>query len=267
MTAPSYNSFDYNSFTDLTQVFDLRKGQIVPSQPIVSTQPTAQSEQMARVTLYATTAMRSRLAHSKFVDVNVFLPTVKPLFLSLSARKKTPVAAAPVITTPVITFAANSNVAADSTPTSMEVASAEPQKARTTLRLKTKVELPSLQPITRRSTVEDLAAAFRAEKALLEKKAVAEPTAKLEDAFTKRRRHPLSNKSWSELFAEAEAPKQAKNSPDLAALFKAEMKSFMAEQERMGVSVNEVPATTKFKSAAEQRSTSPQPQRRMSLAA
>ena len=101
----------------------------------------------------------------------------------------------------------------------------------------------------------------------MEKKAVAGPAMTLENAFAKRRRHPLSDKPWSELLAEVEAPKQSKSNFDLAQAFKAEMKAFMAEQARIGgeASLGDAPATLQFKSAAQQNN--PQPQRRMSMAA
>ena len=254
-------AFDYNSFADLAQVFDLRKGQIVPSQPMMQTEP------MARVTLYSTTSLKAQLAQSKFVSLGALLPTITPRFLTASAKAIKPVVIeiAPVIAAPVTPAFA---VAAPATPTAPAV-TAEAPKVRTTLRLKTKVELPALQPLTRRSTVEDLAAAFRTEKALMEKKAVAGPAMTLEDAFAKRRRHPLSDKPWSELLAEVEAPKQSKSNFDLAQAFKAEMKAFMAEQARIGgeISVGEAPATLQFKSAAQQNNISQQPQRRMHMAA
>jgi hypothetical protein len=238
--------FNYNSFADLSQVFDFRKGQAVPPQP------------KARVILYTTTAIRSRLAQSKFLDVNTFIPTVKPLFLTVSAKKGKPIV---VTAAPVIAEAVPAPVVATPSPVEPTVAIAaaeEPKKARTTLKLKTKVELPSLTTLTRRSTAEDLAALFKAEMALMEKKAVAEPSKKLEDAFTKRRRHPLSSKPWSELFAEVEAPQQSRHHNfDLATAFKAEMKAFMAEQEKMG---GETSTPAKFKSASEHKTVSPQPQ-------
>lgn len=215
--------FDYDSFADLSQVFDLRKGQVVPPQP------------KARVILYSTTAIRSRLSHSRFLDINSLIPTVKPLFLTVSAKKGQPliVTAAPVV-------------------------AEEPKKARTTLKLKTKVELPTLTTLTRRSTAQDLAVLFKSEMALMEKKAAAEPSKKLEDAFTKRRLHSLSSKPWSELFAEVEAPQQSRHHNfDLATAFKAEMKAFMAEQEKMG---GELSTPVKFKTAAEHKTASPQPQ-------
>ncbi len=92
----------------------------------------------------------------------------------------------------------------------------------------------------------------------MEKKAVSEPSSKkLEDAFTKRRRHPLANKPWSELLAEVEAPKPSRHNIDLATAFKAEMKAFIAEQEKLG---SEIPTPVKFKTAAEHKTISPQPQ-------
>ena len=137
--------FDYNSFANLAQVFDLRKGQIVPPQPMV------EAQQMARVTLYSTTSLKAQLAQSKFVTLGALLPTITPRFLTASAKAIKPVVIeiVPVATAPVApAFAA----AAPAAPVAPAVA-AEAPKARTTLRLKTKVELPALQPLSRRSTV------------------------------------------------------------------------------------------------------------------
>ena len=237
--------FDFNSFADLSLVFDLRKGQLVPTQAPASPEVVVAAEPMAQVILYSTTSLKAQLAQSRFVSLSTVLPTVKPFFLTASAKKVKPVivTVAPVVAVPV----------------TAPVAAEEPKKARTTLKLKTKVELPVLQTLSRNSTTQDLAAAFKAERALLEKKAVQpeQSVSTLEDAFTKRRRHPLSNKSWSELLAEVEAPKQ-KQHFDLAAAYKAEMKAFMAEQEKLG---NTTPATTlQFKSAADHKVTHTRPQ-------
>lgn len=239
-------AFDFNSFIDLSYVFDLRKGQIAVPLPAVSAEAMIATEPKARVILYSTTSLKAQLAHSRFVNLGALLPTAKPVFVTASARKVKPavVEITPAAPAPVVQIPANDVSAAPAI-------GAEPKKTRTTLKLKTKVELPALQPLSRKSTTQDLAAAFKAEMALMEKKVVAEPSAsKLEDAFTKRRRHPLSDKSWSELLAEVEMPKKSKHNFDLGAAFKAEMKAFMAEQERLG---GEAPATLSFKSAAGQK--------------
>jgi len=209
--------FDDTAFADLTQVFDSRKGQVVLPRIITA-------EPKARVILYATTSLRARLSQSRFVNVSMLLPTVKPRFITASAKAIKPV---------VI----------------------ETAKPRTTLRLKTKVELPSMQSLSRKSTVQDLAAAFKAEKVLMEKKVSNAPQSAggLEDAFTKRRRHPLSDKPWSELLAEAEAAKPSKSNFDMAAAFKAEMKAFITAQERMGEAPVAPPAPIPFKAAAESK--------------
>jgi len=238
------SAFDYKSFADLSLIFSYRRGHAVPPTP------------KAKVILYSTTAFKSGLAQSKFLDINALFPTIKPRFLTVSAKKGKPVTveAAPVLAAvpmPAPVPAAEPAPIPPATTAAVE----EPKKARTTLKLKTKVELPSLTTLSRRSTAQDLAAVFKSEMALMEKKAVAEPSKKLEDAFTKRRRHPLSHKPWSELLAEVEAPKPSRHNIDLASAFKAEMKAFMAEQEKLG----ETPTPAKFKSAAEHKTVSPQP--------
>ncbi len=225
-------TFDYDSFANLTHVFDLKKGQVVPPQP------------KARIILYSSTILKSRNLQSKFFDPKIFIPEAKQPFCIVAAPKTKP------------------------TPT-----------ARPILRLKTKVEVAPLTPLTRRSTKEDLAAAFRAEMAMMQKKAKKAPeTGKsgLEEAFTHRHRHPLSHKPWSELLADAEKPAKRENF-DMAAAFKAEMKAFMSEQAKIGAlaaSETPVPQPVKFKAAPERKtviSTQPRRQRytqmRQSLAA
>jgi len=237
-------TFKYNSFADLSQVFDLRKGELTPSVP------------KARVTLFSSTLLKSRFLQSKFVDIKALLPEAKKPFLVVSAKKAKPVA---VETAPV----AQPVIAETVTVAVTTEAPKEEAKARTTLRLKTKVEVPVLTTLTRNSSVKDLAAAFKSEMAIMEKKAAKEPQQSksvLEDAFTRRRRHPLSHKPWSELLAEVEAPKKPKHNIDLATAFKAEMKAFMAEQEKMGMGEVVASSTlTKFKTAAEHKSVSSKP--------
>lgn len=225
-------TFDYNSFVDLTHVFDLKKGQAVPPQ------------EKAKVILYSSTILKSRNVRSRFFDPKIFIPEAKQPFRIVAAPKEKPA-----------------------------------QKARPILRLKTKVDIAPLVSLTRRSTVEDLAAAFKAEMAVMQKKAQKAPApdkSVLEDAFTRRRRHPLSHKPWSELLADIEKPSKSKNF-DMAAAFKTEMKAFMAEQEKIGAeAVVETPMSQpiRFKAAAERKNViSPQPRRqpilrtRQSLAA
>ncbi len=198
----------------------------------------------ARVILYSSTILKSRTLQSKFFDPQIFIPQAKQPFRTVSAPKEKP---AP--------------------------------KARPILRLKTKVDIVPLTQLTRRSSVEDLAAAFKAEMAVMQKQAKKTHEAAksgFEDAFTRRRPHPLSNKPWSELLADVEKPAKSK-SFDMAAAFKAEMKAFMSGQAKIGaLAANEtpVPQPVKFKTAAERKTViSPQPRRqkrtltRQSLAA
>ncbi len=202
-------TFDYNSFADLTHVFDLKKGQAVPPRP------------KARVILYSSTFLKSRNLQSRFFETKSFIPEAKQPFRSVSKPKTKPT-----------------------------------QKARPILRLKKKVDIALVTPLTRRSSAEELAAVFKAEMALMQKQAKtkqAENTS-LEDAFTQRRRHPLSNKPWSELLAIVEQPEKRKNF-DIAAAFKAEMKAFMAEQEKIGASgtMETVISPAKFKLTSERK--------------
>ena len=116
--------FDYNSFADLAQVFDMRKGQIVPSQPMI------EAQQMARVTLYSTTSLKAQLAQSKFVSLGALLPTITPRFLTASAKAIKPV----VIEIVTVSVAPAFAVAAPAALPAPAIA-AEAPKVRTTLRL------------------------------------------------------------------------------------------------------------------------------------
>lgn len=212
-------TFDYNSFINLSYAFDLIKGQVVPPTP------------KARVILYSQTAIKSiRAMQSRFVSAND-LPDVRQPF---SSKARGPVRTIAIVPpAPVSAPAPVAEVEAPVVPDA-PVAAAETTKPRGTLKLKTKVELPPITArISRSSSVEDLAAAFKAEMALMEKQArqqsIQDALPVLEDR--KKKRHPLSDKSWSELFAEVEKAKPAPTSNfDLANAFKAEMKAFMAQQ-------------------------------------
>lgn len=135
---------------------------------------------------------------------------------------------APVVSTPVV------SIVEVPAPAAIAAAVAEEIKPRKTLTLKTKVELPAITSLTRASNTNDLAAAFKAEmQAVTERKAEI-GTTDLHAAFAeKRARHPLSNKSWKELIAEAEtvAPKEQKG-PDLTAAFRREMQAMIAAEQK-----------------------------------
>jgi hypothetical protein len=240
-TAPAARKkvFDYDSFPSLSLVFNRIRGKIVP--PV----------QKARVVLYAATA-------SRFANLRAFMPTVKPLFTTASTKLIKAI-----------------GVVADITPAQAPVRDAlvairEAAKEITTrlrrpiLSLKVaRDKLVSLAPTLRRnSSTADFAAALKAEKLMIEKaekKAASPETATtLEDAFTAgRRRHPLADKPFSELFARLEEPKQSKfHNVSIAELMKA------AERESRAAlnSLNEMPPTPQFKAASERKVASPQPQ-------
>jgi hypothetical protein len=109
-------------------------------------------------------------------------------------------------------------------------------KARGTLKLKTQIELPPIEDVSKRSTKNDLAAAFKAEmKIITEKKESSTKGFDIIEVFSSRnRRHPLSQKSWKELAAEAEKMKPQSTGPDfdLAAAFKREMQAILAVEEK-----------------------------------
>ncbi len=109
-------------------------------------------------------------------------------------------------------------------------------KARGTLKLKTQIELPPMEDVSKRSTKNDLAAAFKAEmKIITEKKESSTKGFDIIEVFSSRnRRHPLSQKSWKELAAEAEKMKPKSTGPDfdLAAAFKREMQAILAVEEK-----------------------------------
>lgn len=101
---------------------------------------------------------------------------------------------------------------------------AEPVKKRGTLKLKKKVDLPTITPISKRSSTNDLAAAFKAEMTQMTRQATQGTQKTLRHtANNATRRHPLSSKSWGELLAEAETKQQKKHDFDLAEAFRTEM--------------------------------------------
>lgn len=154
-------------------------------------------EAEVRLTLHAVEGIQPALPVSRFTNLKIFRPLVQSRFI------------------PVIT---QDNVAP----------AVEQPKTRGTLKLKTKVELPAMAPISRKSTLTDLAVVFKTELKQLEKN----PAKELSPATAEKRRHPLSHKTWAELIAEAEAPKKTRHNIDLAAAFKAEMQTLLAEQKK-----------------------------------
>jgi hypothetical protein len=102
-------------------------------------------------------------------------------------------------------------------------------KVRPTLKLKSKVELPFVIGVSRRSTVTDFAAAFKAELRTAEK----EPAQFLAQSLTTvQTSRPSTQKTWAELATEAQAVfERPRNTLDLAAAFKQEMQTVLAQQQ------------------------------------
>lgn len=216
--------FNYNSFVDITQVFNWRKGEVVVR---------PKKEPLA---LFAVEGIHPQ---SKFVDLNVYRATVKSRFVPVPAVAVAVAVAAPVAPAPeaVIIVSASVMPAVEEAPAIVPVpqqpvsSTEETSKPRATLKLKTKVELPPIVTPARQI---------------------------LEDAPSEqRRRHPLSEKSWAELLAEAEAAttRKSRSNIDLAAAFKSEMRAFMAEQEKLGDSQFVSP---RFRTASEQKAANAQ---------
>lgn len=227
--------FDYHSFKDLSQIFSWKKGQPSPALAWRVYVPVAAVE--TPVSRFADLAAFKSIVRSRFIPAPVVNdPIVNNIVIKLDI---------PRITARFVT------------------ASAKPQKARTTLKLKTKVEIPTVASISRNSTAQDLATAFKAEMKMLEKKSPAEIDNMPTKAFgitVEKRRHPLSHKTWAELLAEVEAPKKKKDF-DLAAAFKVEMQAMLAEQQRLeavGIQKPDV-APIRFKTAFENKVKSPAP--------
>lgn len=192
------------NFVDVSQVFNWRRG-----------------------------AESFRLRRSVFADLRDFAPvpaiesavTPESKFFEISAFR--PVIEAPVVEAPVerpvLKLKEKTQVfAASEAPAPVAAAEETPRK---TLKLKTQVELPVISAVTRRTSISEFAAAFKAELARLEK----DPGLAEAPAAPPPRRS-FSQKSWAELIAEAEEAPKPKNNFDLAAAFKAEMRALLAEQ-------------------------------------
>lgn len=108
------------------------------------------------------------------------------------------------------------------------------EKPRKTLTLKTKVDLPVISGLARASSLNDLSATFKSEMRTITERKADTSIADLHDAFTEKRRHPLSHKTWKELMAEAYAPPQKAQQKciDLAAVFKRELQALEAAEAR-----------------------------------
>lgn len=184
---------------------------------------------------FAVEGVHPKLQQSRFTTLDFFRPTVTSRFVPLALREFRAEAAR--ITKPhrveVVGDIALSKFAAP--------------KTRQKLSLKTKVDLPVIQPVTKDSAGKDLAAVFRKEMEILARARDAgidiAPITK-NGVVVEKRRAPQQPKSWAELVndpAESTAPAVAEKKPahrfdtskfDLAAAFKTEMQALLEEQAR-----------------------------------
>jgi hypothetical protein len=122
----------------------------------------------------------------------------------------------------------------DQKPQNQETAA---QKPRKTLTLKQKVELPAFTGITRASSADDFAHAFKTElKVVAEKKiglGAGDIVGDLHAVFAEKRRNSLAQKSWKELMTEAQARPGKKDSDfDLGAAFRREMHALLGAEDQ-----------------------------------
>jgi hypothetical protein len=255
--------FNFNSFVDLTAVFAARKGKPAASRARIAWQPiqdvsvlpqssfidisafTAAPSKFLPAKLYdhaLQQAFNARIAmaandnaqvfQSRFIE-RIFKDDLLIIQFNICAEMKSFTPAAQII---------------DNMPSLQslfEKAAEEAPKPRGTLKLKTKIEVlppaPGSVMISRRSSIADLAIAFKTEMAQLEKKAQVKMP--VTDEASEKRRHPLSNKSWAELLAEAELAevKKPKRDIDLANAFRNEMRAFEAEQQKVSQAAEPIP--------------------------
>lgn len=150
------------------------------------------------------------------------LATISPMSRFMVAAKKKTSVVAP--SAPLTTVQKRKKLTLKAPVKTPAPKTAEPVKKRGTLKLKKKVDLPTITPISKRSSKNDLAAAFKAEMTQMTRQATQGTQKTLRHtANNATRRHPLSSKSWSELLAEAETKQQKKHDFDLAEAFRTEM--------------------------------------------
>src|SRR4051812_47209105 len=102
-------TFNYKSFADLSQVFDCKKGHLVPRTPKV------------HVILFAPRNTAYQIPVSKFTSVQSYIPTIRPRFISVAGKP----------------LSLKAELAASATSAQAHVQPVEEIKARPILKLKT----------------------------------------------------------------------------------------------------------------------------------
>ena len=230
--------FNYDSFVDLTQRFNIKKED---GKAALAWRLRAQPK-FRPVRLIDAKKIMVKTATSRFADFKTLRIVMTPRF-ELAARapikpKRTLSLKLAAATVPMANLnpAPTPTLAPSVAPVAAEV-QPTPAKATSggTLKLKTKVDLPPPVMISKRSTTNDLAAAFKTEmRVLTEKKAPEETSAQpLAPPVPEKRRNGGSSlqKGWAQLIAEAEAPPPKVKDFDLRSAFKTEMKALLARQE------------------------------------
>lgn len=216
--------FSFELFLDVESAFNRKAPDIKARQYL----PRAEIKPLAS---YAVAGIHAETPESRFTDLPRLRPLVKSRFVPAGAAPKKE-----------LVFEKLGDISA-SRFTKPVVSSPVPEAApvRKTLTLKTKVELPVFNRISRHSSTDDLAGVFKAEMNLMLKKKGEEMP------VPQRPRSSASHKTWRELMEEAEVRART-SSFDLAAAFKAEMRAL--EQKSV--------ATPQPKSAFEHKVMSPQ---------
>jgi hypothetical protein len=218
--------FSFELFLDVEYAFN-RQAPDAKDRPRL---PRAESRPLV---LYAVAGIHAETPVSQFTDLSLLRPLVKSRFV--------PAGVAPQ---KILVFENLGNISA-----SRFMKAPPPAAARKTLTLKTRVELPVFNRLSRHSSADDLAAVFKAEMNLMLKKKGEEVS---KASAAPRARTAASHKTWRELMVEAEVQGRA-SSFDLAAAFRAEMRAL---EKQAGT----IPAAQP-KSAFENKVMSPQPLR------
>lgn len=215
--------FIYDLFFDLSRIFGDSAHNPVAAPKVKVPKPVVEKN-------FGVEGLHAQLPASRFIDLNALRPLMKSRFLPLAPRTPEPVVTVAIAAQPPV-----APIQIEETRTLAQSRFFVPaQKTdvapkRKTLSLKTKVEVPGIGGISRRSSMTDLAALFKAEM----KQITEMPAAQEEPQAQKLRRSFSSHKSWSELVAEAQKSETRRISgPDLARAFRSEMQAMLAEQKK-----------------------------------
>lgn len=218
--------FEFDQFVDLSRHFNLnRQDGLLPRAFSPAARPP-----VARIRLLDAGKIARSAASSKFIDTNNLRVFIRPRFAVVAKPPEKP--AMPAATLPPRrTLSLKLAATVVPMPQPETQTAAEPRKITGgTLKLKTKVDLPPPVSLSRVSTTNDLASAFRAEMKALTEKSPASP-AEAEAPASEPKRRGMLRKGWAELLAQSQEPPARLRNFDLQAAFKAEMKALLARQE------------------------------------